>query len=119
MSSKIIFWINDALAFVGLPKILQEKYNFDIYGVLDITDKHKKFFQNQKLINFSKIWYFHDHILKTVEKPNTEYLKLIEKKYKIDISTLIDNFHLMKNYQFLNKNVDCLKKYLMRLDQIF
>ena len=91
MNAKIIFWINDALAFVGLPKILQEKYNFDIYGVLDITDKHKKFFQNQKLINFSKIWYFHDHILKTVEKPNTEYLKLIEKKYKIDISTLIDN----------------------------
>ena len=91
MNSKIIFWVNDALSFVGLPKILQEKYNFDIYGILDITDKHKKIFREQKLINFSKIWYFHDHILKTVEKPDTEYLKLIEKKYGINISTLIAN----------------------------
>ena len=30
MNSKIIFWESDALAFVGLPKSLQEKYNFDI-----------------------------------------------------------------------------------------
>ena len=109
MSSKIIFWINDALAFVGLPKILQEKYNFDIYGVLDITDKHKKFFQNQKLINFSKIWYFHDHILKTVEKPNTEYLKLIEKKYKIDLGLLASNDRFFNKfnefYKFSNNEI--------------
>ena len=91
MNSKIIFWVNDALAHVGLPKTLQEKYNFDIYVVLDVTDKQKKFFQKQELIKFSKIWYFHDHILKTTEKPDTEYLKLIEKKYKINISLLISN----------------------------
>ena len=91
MNSKIIFWVNDALAHVGLPKTLQEKYNFDIYAVLDVTDKQKKFFQKQELIKFSKIWYFHDHILKTTEKPDTEYLKLIEKKYKINISLLISN----------------------------
>ena len=91
MNSKIIFWMNDALALVGLPKTLQEKHNFDIYAVIDITDKQKKFFQKQELIKFSKIWYFHDHISKTTEKPDTEYLKLIEKKYKINISLLISN----------------------------
>ena len=91
MNSKIIFWMNDALALVGLPKTLQEKYNFDIYAVLDVTDKQKKFFQKQELIKFSKIWYFHDYISKTTEKPDTKYLKLIEKKYKINISLLISN----------------------------
>ena len=91
MNSKIIFWESDALAFVGLPKILQEKYNFDIYAIIDVTDKQKKFFQKQELIKFSKIWYLHDHISKTTEKPNTEYLKSIEKKYGIDISLLISN----------------------------
>jgi len=91
MNSKIIFWESDALAFVGLPKTLQEKYNFDIYAIIDVTDKQKKFFQKQELIKFSKIWYLHDHILKTTEKPNTEYLKSIEKKYGIDISLLISN----------------------------
>ena len=44
MNSKIIFWESDALAFVGLPKTLQEKYNFDIYAIIDVTDKQKKFF---------------------------------------------------------------------------
>ena len=39
MNSKIIFWMNDALALVGLPKTLQEKHNFDIYAILDVTDK--------------------------------------------------------------------------------
>ena len=91
MNSKIIFWINDALALVGLPKTLQEKHNFDIYAILDVTDKQKKFFQKQELIKFSKIWFFHDYISKATKKPDTEYLKLIEKKHKIDLSLLASN----------------------------
>ena len=91
MNSKIIFWINDALALVGLPKTLQEKHNFDIYAILDVTDKQKKFFQKQELIKFSKIWFFHDYISKATKKPDTKYLKLIEKKHKIDLSLLASN----------------------------
>ena len=91
MNPKLIFWFNDHFPLLGLPKILQEKYNFDIYAILDVADKQKKFFQEQKLIKFSKIWYFHDYISKTTEKPDTEYLKLIEKKYKIDLGLLASN----------------------------
>ena len=91
MNSKIIFWMNDALALVGLPKTLQEKHNFDIYAILDVTDKQKKFFQKQELIKFSKIWFFHDYISKATKKPDTKYLKLIEKKHKIDLSLLVSN----------------------------
>jgi hypothetical protein len=91
MNSKIIFWMNDDLSSLGLPKILQEKYNFDIFGIFDITDKPKKFFKEQKLINFSKIWFFHDHINKTNQKPNREFLKLIEEKCKVDLGLLASN----------------------------
>ena len=42
MNSKIIFWINDALSWVGVLKALHEKSNFDIYTILDITDKNKR-----------------------------------------------------------------------------
>ena len=91
MNSKIIFWINDDLSGLGLPKILQEKYNFDIFGIFDITDKPKKFFKKQKLINFSKIWFFHEHINKTNQKPNREFLKLIEEKCKVDLGLLASN----------------------------
>ena len=103
MNSKIIFWESDALAFVGLPKILQEKYNFDIYAIIDITDKQKKFFQKQELIKFSKIWYLHDHISKTTEKPNMEYLKSIEKKYGVDISLLISNERFFNKWNLYYK----------------
>ena len=91
MNSKIIFWINDDLSILGLPKILQEKYNFDIFGIFDIADKTKKFFKKQKLINFSKIWFFHDHIYKTNKTPDREFLKSIEEKYKVDLGLLVSN----------------------------
>jgi len=91
MNSKIIFWVNDDLSLLGLPKILQEKYNFDIFGIFDITDKPKKFLKKQKLINFSKIWFFHDHINKTNQRPDREFLKLIEEKYKVDLRLLASN----------------------------
>ena len=91
MNSKIIFWFNDHLSLLGLPKILQEKYNFDIFGIFDITDKQKKFLKKQKLINFSKIWFFHDHINKTNQRPDREFLKLIEEKYKVDLGLLASN----------------------------
>ena len=38
MNSKIIFWINDDLVQIGLTKILQEKYNFENYAILNITE---------------------------------------------------------------------------------
>ena len=41
MNSKILFWMNDDLSGLGLPKILNEKYNLDIYSIFDITDKQK------------------------------------------------------------------------------
>ena len=66
MNSKIIFWINDDLSALALPKILQEKYNFDIFGIFDITDKPKKFLEKQKLVNFSKLWFFHDQYLNQI-----------------------------------------------------
>ena len=49
MNSKIMFWVMDAIAFVGIPKTLQEKHNFDIYAILDVTDKQKKFFPEARV----------------------------------------------------------------------
>ncbi len=103
MNSKIIFWMNDDLSGLGLPKILNEKYNLDIYGIFDITDKQKIFLKNQKIIDFSKIWFYHDHISKTFPKANREYLKNIEEKYHLDLSLLISvERFFTKSNQFYN-----------------
>ncbi len=103
MNSKIIFWMNDDLSGLGLPKILQEKYNFQVFGIFDITDKPKKFFKKQKLINFSKIWFFHDHINKTNQKSNREFLKLIEEKYKVNLSLLASNERFFNEFNHYYK----------------
>jgi hypothetical protein len=107
MNPKIIFWINDDLSSLGLPKILQEQYNFDIYAILDITDKPKKFFQKQQLIKFKKIWYFHDHISKTTKPSDIEFLKLIEEKYKVHLWLLASNERLFYKFnQFYKFSTD-------------
>ena len=103
MNSKIIFWINDDLSSLGLPKILQEKYNFDIYAILDITDKQKNFFQKQQLINFTKIWYFHDHIYKTTKPPDVEFLKSFEEKYKVNLWLLVSNDRIFYKFNHFYK----------------
>jgi hypothetical protein len=97
MNSKIIFWINDDLSSLGLSKILQEKYNFDIYAILDIADKKKKFFQKQQLIKFSKIWFFHDHIQKS-KSPDIGFLKSFEEKYKVNLWLLAYNERFFNDF---------------------
>ena len=57
----------------------------------DVADKVKPFFETQKLVNYKKKWFFHDHIHKTNKKPDREYLKSIEKKYKVDLGLLASN----------------------------
>ena len=107
MNSKIIFWMNDDLSGLGLPKILQEKYNFDIFGIFDVTDKPKKFLTKQKLINFSKIWFFHDHICKTNKKPDRKYLRFIEEKYNVDLGLLASNERFFNKFnQFYKFSAD-------------
>ena len=79
MNSKIIFWMNDDLSSLGLPKILQEKYNFDIFGIFDITDKPKKFFKEQKQIE-QKVKFLIYEISKDFLPI---YLKMLNMIYKI------------------------------------
>ena len=50
-----------------------------MFAIIDTTDRTKSFFQNQKLVNFEKIWFFHDHILRN-KTPDLKYLNSIEEK---------------------------------------
>ena len=107
MNSKVMFWVNDDLSTLGLIDIIQKKYDFDVYSILDITDKTKKFFLEQKIIKFSKIWYLHDHILKNSKKADLDYLKLVEKKYDIDLKLMVSNERFFNKFnQFYNFSVD-------------
>ncbi len=47
MKDKIIIWQDFALITFGLTKSLQEKHDCDLYAIIDIPDRPKKFFQQQ------------------------------------------------------------------------
>lgn len=97
MKDKIIFWLDADLTTFGLAKYLQEKSNADFFAIIDITDKPKKFFSQQKIVKFQKIWFYHDHIKSNVEV-DLPYLIQFEKKYNIRLWELIINDRIFYNY---------------------
>jgi len=54
MNEKIIFWIDSKLLYFGLANYLQKKTDAEFFAIIDITNKTKKFFEHQKLVNFEK-----------------------------------------------------------------
>ena len=106
---KILFWLNGFHLHFSLAYYLQSTLNADFFGIMDINSKPKKFFQNQTLVKFQKIWFFHDHIKKTQQKPDLEYLINFEKKYKIDLwkYALNERFFYIHNrfYKFTKEEI--------------
>ena len=65
MKPKIIFWLDRGLVEFGVAKTISEKINCDLYGIFEVTNNPKQFFQNQKIVSFEKKWFYFDHILKS------------------------------------------------------
>ena len=96
---KIIFWEDQGFLQYSIAFWLQKKLDYKMYAIVDTTDRTKTFFQNQKQINFQKIWFLHDNILKN-KKPDLNYLKSIEKKYNLNIWQIAANERIF--YGFYN-----------------
>ena len=101
MKKKILFWISPDISFFCLAHFIQQKIDADLFAVIDITEKPKKFFQSQKLVKFQKFWFFHDNIKKEkFNNPDENYLKNFENKYQIDLWKLILNERIYNFYDF-------------------
>lgn len=73
-----------------LAKIIQEKYDCDLYAFYDIDYKPKKFFKEQKIFTIIKAWFYSDEVSPLLKlNPNLNYLKSFEKKYQIDLWSLV------------------------------
>jgi len=103
MKDKIIFWLGADYTHCCLADSLQKKIDCDMYAIIDITERPKSFFKNQKLVNFNKIWFFHDEIKKQSSKPNLEYLAKFEEKYKIDLWNLVLNERIFLYFENFHK----------------
>lgn len=98
---KLLFWINGFLLHFSLAYYLQSKLDAEFYGLIDIISRPKKFFQDQTLVNFEKIWFFHDHIEKTHQQPDIDYLSNFERNYKINLwKTALNERFFYKHNRF-------------------
>ena len=105
---KILYWFGANMTHYCIAKSIQDKIPVESYAIIDVTNKPKKFFKNQKIVNFKKTWFYHDHVDDINKKPDLEFLKEFESKYEIQLSSLIfsERLFLEHNefYKFTSKS---------------
>ena len=97
MKDKIIFYLDNDLKQYCLSYYLQKKINAEFFMVIDITNKPKKFYKEQKFVDFKEKWFLHDYTLPE-KNIDMKYLKEFEEKYEIDLWNLAINERLF--YRF-------------------
>ena len=90
MKQKIFFWITADLTNFCMAYYLQKNHDAEFYAIIDITNRPKKFFKEQKLAQFKKIWFYHDAMNQKI-KSDPDRLKSFEEKYDIDLWQLAKN----------------------------
>ena len=90
MSGKICFWLDVEPTAFCIAYYLKKIYDADFFAVIDVTNRPKHFFKNQKLVEFKKTWFYHDFMNQKI-KSGANYLKSFEKKYNIDLWQLAKN----------------------------
>ena len=88
---KILFWINTNFLHFSLAYYMQSKIDADFFAVVDTNTKPKAFFENQKLVNFKKLWFYHDYIKKNSKKIDFKYIENFENKSHINLWELCLN----------------------------
>lgn len=105
----ILFSLDGFLFHYCLSYYLQFHLDANFYGLIDINSKPRKFFENQNLVKFQKIWFLHDHINRTKQEPDLDYLSYFEKKYKIDLwkHAINERFFYLHNrfYKFKKEEI--------------
>jgi len=97
MKKKIFFWLDADLTNFCVSYYLQKIIDAEFYAIIDVPDRQKKFYQQQKLVQFRKNWFYHDFMNKKIES-EANYLKLFEEKNGIDIWQLAKNDRIFIDY---------------------
>lgn len=96
MQKKIIVWLNADITEFAVCYYLQKFSNYEIYAIIDITNKPRKFFESQNLVKFKKIWFYHD-LVKNTPKEKNDFLNSFSKKYDIPVEKLSHNDRIFMN----------------------
>jgi len=102
MKKKIFFWLNANIIDFCVSYYLQKITDAEFYAIIDVTNKPKKFFKEQKLVLFKKIWFYHDHI-KTHKSVDLDNLENIEQKFNLNLWELSLNERIFYRFNKFHK----------------
>ena len=85
MKDKILFWCDRKFMHFGIAKSLQEKYDCELFAIIQLTDRTKDIFREQQLVKFNQIWIFNDYVSKENHEYDLNFLTSFEEKYGIDL----------------------------------
>ena len=85
MKDRILFWCDRKFMHFGIAKSLQEKYDCELFAIIQLTDRTKEIFREQQLVKFNQIWIFNDYVSKENQNFDLNFLKSFEEKYKINL----------------------------------
>ena len=97
MSDKVLFWLDAEPTAFCIAYYLKKIYDADFFAVIDVTNRQKSFFKNQKLVEFKKTWFYHD-VMNQEIKSEPDYLKAFQEKYDIDLWQLAKNDRIFMDY---------------------
>lgn len=103
MTDRLLLWIDSSLLYFGLAKSLHDTHTADVYAIFDVTDKLKKFFLTQNIVQFQNTWYYHDNISTKNIQLDLTYLEYIEKKYRINLWLLAYNERIFYQHNDFHK----------------
>jgi len=103
MTKKILFFIDLWFFHYGIAKYIQEKSDYELFSIIEAEDKAKKFFNNQQIVNFKKIWQYTDSVTIKNKKLDIDYLKKFEDKYRIDLWKIAYSERLFYQYNRFHK----------------
>jgi len=85
MKDKILFFFDMEWIHFGIAKFLIEQHDCEPFAIIDIDTNTKKFFQNQQIIKFNKMWYYRDNLPQKNFVVDDDYLKEFENKYHLNL----------------------------------
>lgn len=99
MSNRILIWIDDS-SFLqySISTIIAKKTNDVFFAIADINKFGKSFLESQSLLTFSNIFYYRDNLPSINKNYDGNYLKYFEKKYRINLWTIIFSERLFYNF---------------------
>lgn len=124
---RVLFWLEDHTIHFGIAKYFGEKYNCDLYAIISTNSKAKKFYKEQKIIDFKKTWYYRDFMDFNDKTFDIDYLKSVESTHNISIWKLVygerffhnyTRYHVFNDKEILSIIYQELKLYEQILDEI-